>query len=195
MEVILGIDPGSNHMGYALLERRNKSLRTLATGVLSLKKSSGHFERLSLIFSTVEELIHCYKPALMAVEAPFYGKSIQSMLKLGRAQGAAIAAALHCGIPVSEYAPRRIKQAVTGRGAASKEQVQAMLRQMHLLPDDEKRLDASDALAVAFCHATRRRAPHEQTAPVLTKKSKSRKSRSNAWSDFLRKNPDRLKGA
>lgn len=192
MEVILGIDPGSQHMGYALLERRGRQLRTLDAGVLSLNKKAEHFERLAEIFRMVESLIMQFKPSVMAIEAPFYGKSVQSMLKLGRAQGTAIAAAIHCGIPVCEYAPRRIKQAVTGRGAASKEQVQAMLRQLHLLPDDEKRLDASDALAVAFCHATQRESGEHGTLPSEALARKKRRSRSGAWAAFLRQNPDRL---
>lgn len=192
MEVILGIDPGSQHMGYALLERRGRQLRTLDAGVLSLNKKTEHFERLTEIFRTVEALILRYKPAVLAIEAPFYGKSVQSMLKLGRAQGTAIAAAIHCGVPVCEYAPRRIKLAVTGRGAASKEQVQAMLRQMHLLPSDEQRLDASDALAVAFCHASQQDNSDRNTRPPKTLTRKSRKSRSGAWAAFIRQNPDRL---
>jgi crossover junction endodeoxyribonuclease RuvC len=192
MEVILGIDPGSHHMGYALLECRGAQLRTLDAGVLSLNKKTAHFERLAEIFRMVETLINKFKPSVMAIEAPFYGKSVQSMLKLGRAQGTAIAAAIRCGIPVCEYAPRLIKQAVTGRGAASKEQVQAMLRQMHLLPDDEKRMDASDALAVAFCHATRRESGGRLPLPSQTLTGKRRRSRSGAWAHFLRQNPDRL---
>lgn len=192
MEVILGIDPGSQHMGYALLERRGRQLRTLDAGVLSLNKKSEYFERLAEIFRTVEALIHQYKPSVLAIEAPFYGKSIQSMLKLGRAQGTAIAAAIRWGVPVCEYAPRRIKQAVTGRGAASKEQVQAMLRQMHLLPGDEKRLDASDALAVAFCHASQQDNRDRNTRPPQMVTRKSRKSRSGAWAAFIRQNPGRL---
>jgi len=188
MKIILGIDPGSNHMGYAVLKIEGKKYYLMVAGVLSLNKYDDYYKRLENIFSTVDRLISQYNPNVLAIESPFYGKNISSMLKLGRAQGAAIVAALRLGVPVYEYAPKRIKQSVTGRGGASKEQVQAMLRQMNLLGDDPVQFDASDALAVALCHA------FSQSSLMDKKKSISAKSKTKrpTWKTFISQNSDRV---
>lgn len=176
--IILGIDPGMTVMGYALLAG-DREARVLTMGVIELQKIKDQFERLTLIFKRIDQLIAEYRPLAVAVEAPFYGKNVQSMLKLGRAQGVAIAAALKNGLPVVEYLPRRVKQAVTGNGAASKEQVAAFLKLYLNFEVNTHYLDATDALAVALCHFLQR------DSPVLKKSSGS-------WKDFLQKNPDRM---
>lgn len=195
MAVILGIDPGSRYMGYALVQVNGRNLCTLHTGVLNLSKYPSHYDRLSRIAETVEQLIREFHPQALAIETPFYGRSVASMMKLGRAQGAAVLTALRLQVPVFEYAPRRVKQAVTGRGAASKEQVQAILRQLHLLQSSEARLDASDALAVAVCHAfscsSRQFQTETKSAPFVP--SSSSRRRSKGWEEFIRQNPDRLR--
>jgi crossover junction endodeoxyribonuclease RuvC len=171
------MDPGTNVMGYGVLAVRGHDLHLLQFGVFHLAKYSGHELKLKKIFERVSGIIEEFKPDEVAIEAPFYGKNIQSMLKLGRAQGVAMAAVLSRGIPIVEYAPKRVKQSVTGNGNASKEQVAKMLQSV--LPFDEtpKLLDATDALAVALCH--------HYSASGPTRKSKS-------WRSFLNDNPDRL---
>src|SRR6056297_2166518 len=150
--IILGIDPGTTIMGYGLINQSGKSPVLIHLGVIELYKIEGHYDRLKKIFDRVLQIIDEYQPDEMALEAPFYGKNVQSMLKLGRAQGVAMAAGLMHEIPIAEYAPRKIKVALTGTGTASKEQVASMLAK--LLDTDEKPefLDATDALAVAVCH-------------------------------------------
>ncbi|MCX7650044.1 MAG: crossover junction endodeoxyribonuclease RuvC [Flavobacteriales bacterium] len=191
MDVILGIDPGSLHMGYAILKGQGGQWKTQAVGVLELNKITDIYQRLAHIFNTVERLIKSHQPTALAIEAPYYGKSVPSMLKLGRAQGVAIAAAVQSGIPVFEYAPRRIKQSVTGRGAAGKEQVQAMLRHLGLLPPQEKRLDASDALAVALCHGLNQGL---LTSTKAVSRSPKKPKKQGSWADFVKNNPDRIQG-
>lgn len=134
--VIIGIDPGTNLMGYGILGVRNKKPVAIALGVIELSKFQSHYYRLGRIFERVTSLVETYLPDEMAIEAPFFGKNVQSMLKLGRAQGVAMAAAISRDVPIAEYEPRKIKQAITGSGAASKEQVREMLRRILNIPEE-----------------------------------------------------------
>lgn len=181
--VIIGIDPGTNLMGYGILGVNGKKPFMLAMGVLDLRKTGDPYTRLGRIYERVSSLAVQFCPDEMAIEAPFFGKNVQSMLKLGRAQGVAIAAAMSRCIPVAEYEPRKIKQAITGNGAASKEQVREMLRRILGIPakDLETTLDASDALAAALCHY------YESAKPVAA-------AGSGSWKDFIAKHPDKVKG-
>ncbi|PZX61460.1 crossover junction endodeoxyribonuclease RuvC [Hydrotalea sandarakina] len=149
---ILGVDPGSQLMGYALLEIQNNKPMLITMDVLSLTKYDDIYERLEKIHTKICSLISTYQPKMFAIEAPFFGKNVQSMLKLGRAQGVAIAAAMQYKIPVTEYSPKKVKQSITGNGNASKEQVWKMLQQILHIQEAPKYLDASDALSVALCH-------------------------------------------
>ena len=150
----MGIDPGTNVMGYGLIKATGNKAEMIAMGVIDLRKLSDPYIRLGRIFERVTGVIDEYLPDEMAIEAPFFGKNIQSMLKLGRAQGVAIAAAIHHSVPIHEYAPMKIKMAITGNGSASKEQVAGMLQRMLHLDEKEmpKFMDATDALAAAYCH-------------------------------------------
>jgi crossover junction endodeoxyribonuclease RuvC len=181
--IILGIDPGTNVTGYGVLGVYGKTLRMIAIGVLELGKVGDHYMRLSHIHAKITEIVAAYLPDEMAIEAPFFGKNVQSMLKLGRAQGVAIAAAIARQVPITEYEPRKIKMAITGNGAASKEQVCEMLRRMLDIPAEALRtkLDATDALAAALCHY------YESAKPAVAKGPKS-------WKDFIAKNPDKVSG-
>jgi crossover junction endodeoxyribonuclease RuvC len=182
--IILGIDPGTTILGYGLIEVQGKQMKLLALGVLRLDKIEDHHLKLQKIFERCIELIDGFHPDELAIEAPFFGKNVQSMLKLGRAQGVAIAAALSRKIPVMEYAPRKIKQSITGSGAASKEQVAAMLQRVLQIPDADmpEKLDATDGLAAAVCHF------YQSSSPLTAGKSYS------GWKSFLSANPDRLGG-
>lgn len=181
-KIIIGIDPGTNVMGYGLLGVKGKKPALIAMGVIKLSKFESHYLRLSRIYERVLGLVEQYLPDEMAIEAPFFGKNVQSMLKLGRAQGVAMAAALSRQVPIVEYEPRKIKMAITGNGAASKEQVQEMLRRIlnidksQLLPE----LDATDALGAALCHF------YESQRPQVEKGCKS-------WKEFIAKHPDKVK--
>ncbi len=177
-KVILGLDPGTSVMGYGLIKIEGPKIGLIQFGVIHLQKYSGHELKLKKIFERVLSLINDYHPDEVALEAPFFGKNVQSMLKLGRAQGVAMAAALSREIPITEYAPKKVKQSVTGNGNASKEQVAAMLKTILNFSQTPKLLDASDALAVAVCH-------HYQGGNEV----KSAKS----WKAFLTENPTRLK--
>ncbi|MCC6599521.1 MAG: crossover junction endodeoxyribonuclease RuvC [Crocinitomicaceae bacterium] len=179
----MGIDPGTTIMGYGIVLAKGKSLSLVAMGVLRLEKLDDHALKLHRIFERCIELIDGFHPDELAIEAPFFGKNVQSMLKLGRAQGVAIAAALSRNIPVVEYAPRKIKQAITGNGAASKEQVAAMLQQLLKISpmDIPAKLDATDGLAAAVCH-------FYQYNPALP----DAKSFSG-WKAFMKENPGRVK--
>ena len=152
--IIMGIDPGTIVMGYGIIEARGQEARLLALGVISLGKYEDHYLRLKRIFERVQGLIDEFHPDELAIEAPFFGKNVQSMLKLGRAQGVAMAAALTRDIPITEYVPMRIKQAITGHGAASKEQVAGMVQRYLKIPQEQmpRELDATDGLAAALCH-------------------------------------------
>ncbi len=181
-KIILGIDPGTLMMGFGLIEVTGNNLRLIEMNVLKLSAKKDAYQRLQLIYKKVCELVTEYKPDELAVEAPFFGKNIQSMLKLGRAQGVAIAAAMQSGLPVTEYSPRKIKQSITGNGNSDKLQVMKMLQRILNFSEDPKHLDATDALAVAVCH-------HFQNKSLLSSDNK----KINGWKDFLTKNPDRVK--
>ncbi|MBS1592280.1 MAG: crossover junction endodeoxyribonuclease RuvC [Bacteroidetes bacterium] len=181
-KIILGIDPGTQLMGYALLKIQGNTLQVLLMDVLKLTTHKDVYERLEKIHTKVCELIKLYQPNTFAIEAPFFGKNVQSMLKLGRAQGVAIAAAMQAGIDVTEYSPKKIKQSITGNGNADKEQVWKMLQQILLIEEKPQYFDATDALAVALCH-------HYQSSSPLAKLGKGFKG----WDDFIKKNPNRIK--
>jgi crossover junction endodeoxyribonuclease RuvC len=178
--IILGIDPGTNVTGYGVIKGSGTVPQLLALGSIDLSKLGDHYLKLKRIFDRTVELIEEYHPDELAIEAPFYGKNVQSMLKLGRAQGAAITAALSRSLPIFEYAPRKIKMSITGQGAASKEQVAAMLRNILKFKEEDIVLDATDGLAAALCH-------FYQTNNPVSEKSY------NSWKDFINKNPKRLK--
>lgn len=180
--VILGIDPGTLVMGYGVLIVEGKKPRFETMGVLKLKQQENHYLRLHHIFSHVIQLIESYLPDELAIEAPFFGKNVQSMLKLGRAQGVAIAAALSRDIPISEYAPLKIKMAITGNGQASKEQVAGMLQRILKIPEQNMpdQLDATDGLAAAFCHYL------ETDRPTIEKSY-------SGWKDYVAKNPSKIR--
>lgn len=178
--IILGIDPGTNLMGYGIVSSSGKQPNFVDMGVVDLKKEGDHYLKLRKIYSSTLELIERYLPDEVAIEAPFYGKNVQSMLKLGRAQGVAMAAVLSRSIPVVEYAPRKIKLSITSAGDASKEQVAAMLARMFNLKSIPGNLDATDGLAVAVCHF------YQQGKPVG-------KQGKNSWEDYIKKNPDRIR--
>ncbi len=181
-QIILGIDPGTMIMGYGIITVTNNKACLLELGVLKPGKIKDTYKRLQLIFNTVSGLITKYQPTDFAIEAPFFGKNVQSMLKLGRAQGVAIAAAMRHGLEVTEYSPKKVKQSVTGNGNAGKEQVMKMLQTLLLFKEDPKHMDATDALAVAMCH-------HLQAGSLLGKISKGAKG----WDEFIKKNPGRVK--
>ena len=169
-------------MGYGLIHVKGKEIRLISLGVLRLAKLNSHPDKLKKIFERVDQLISEYKPDEMAIEAPFFGKNVQSMLKLGRAQGVAIAAALNRNIPIEEYTPKKIKQSITGNGNASKEQVAAMLMRMLNFKEETKYLDATDGLAAAVCHYFQGGIGEHN------------KSKSGSWKSFIGENPDRIKG-
>jgi crossover junction endodeoxyribonuclease RuvC len=182
-KIILGIDPGTVVMGYGVIVINGTTISLLEMDVLKLGGKKDIYERLEMIHTTVCKIITIHKPHLFAIEAPFFGKNVQSMLKLGRAQGVAIAAAMQSNIPVTEYSPKKIKQSITGNGNADKQQVWKMLQRiLQLAESDIKYFDASDALAVALCH-------HYQTASPVQATAK----KSKGWGDFIAKNPGRVK--
>ncbi len=178
-KIIIGIDPGTRIMGYGIVVAQKSEPRFTAMGAISFNSTLDHYVRIGKIFDETINLIDKYKPDELAIEAPFYGKNIQSMLKLGRAQGAAISAALTRKIPIFEYAPRKIKMTITGQGAASKEQVAYFLKSTLRFEEIPKNLDATDGLAAALCHYYQKNVPD-------TKKSYG------SWKDFINKNPNKL---
>ena len=180
-KIILGIDPGTNILGYGIISVDSKGPHYVDMGVFDLRKIKDPFEKLANIFAGVTELIEEHHPDHLAVESPFYGKNAQVILKLGRAQGAALTAAVMKGIPVAEYAPRTAKIAICGNGAASKEQVCMMIQKTLKVELDPKHLDATDALAIALCH-------HYQMTNPLAKTGGR-----NDWEKFLADNPDRIR--
>ncbi len=188
-QIILGIDPGTLVMGYGLISVNKSNVSLIEMGVLQLSKHKDHSERLHLIFKKMESLIAIHNPAAVAIEAPFFGKNVQSMLKLGRAQGVAIAAAMMSGLHAVEYAPRKVKQSITGRGNATKEQVLKMLTHTLGIVEDVRFMDATDAVAVALCHHYQGRtaALKTETAP------KSVKKKTDSWASFITANPGRVK--
>jgi crossover junction endodeoxyribonuclease RuvC len=179
--IILGIDPGTTVLGYGLIHVKNGKISLLNFGIVQLHKLPSHPDKLKRILERLNGLIEEYKPDEMAIEAPFFGKNVQSMLKLGRAQGVAIAACLNHNIPFEEYAPRRIKQSITSNGNASKEQVAAMLQSLLKFDDMPKYLDATDGLAVAVCH-------------VFSKGvGEHNKSKGGGWKSFIKDQSHRVK--
>ena len=181
-KIILGIDPGTNLMGYGVIKVTDGKAEMITMGVIDLRKFADGYLKLGHIFERVTGIINAYLPDEMAIEAPFFGKNVQTMLKLGRAQGTAIAAAIHHGVPIHEYAPMKIKMAITGNGAASKEQVAGMLQRL-LKFDKEalnKFMDATDALGAAYCHYMQMNRPESQ-------------AHYKGWKDFVVKNSSRVK--
>ena len=181
-QIILGIDPGTNIMGYGVLRTDGKKAEMLALGVIDLRKFPDAYLKLGHIYERVCSIIEGYLPDCMAIEAPFFGKNIQSMLKLGRAQGVAIAAAIQRQVPITEYAPSKIKMAITGNGNAHKEQVADMLRRILSIPVEEmpKHLDATDALGAAYCHYLQMGRPEVEKG-------------ASSWKAYVQKNPDKVR--
>ncbi|MDE6207160.1 MAG: crossover junction endodeoxyribonuclease RuvC [Muribaculaceae bacterium] len=179
--IILGIDPGTVVMGYGIVGIYRGKPAMIAMGVIELAKLGDHYTRLGRIYERVSMLVDQYCPDELSIEAPFFGKNVQSMLKLGRAQGVAMAAALSRQVPITEYEPRSIKLAITGNGAASKEQVAEMLRRILNIPQESMnlKLDATDALAAALCHF------YESSKPAIARGPKS-------WKEFIARNPDKI---
>jgi crossover junction endodeoxyribonuclease RuvC len=178
-KIIMGIDPGTTIMGFGIIKIKGRELEFLQMNELLLKKYTDPFTKLKVIFESTLELIDTYHPDEIAIEAPFFGKNVQSMLKLGRAQGVAMAAGLSRQIPITEYLPKKIKMAITGNGNASKEQVAKMLQSTLGLKSLPRNLDATDGLAAAVCHF------YNAGSPSVTKKY-------GDWSSFLRQNEDRV---
>ncbi len=178
-KIILGVDPGTNVLGYGIIHTNGKLASLITLGVIKLEKLDDHTKKLKTIFERMVQIIDGYHPDEMSIEAPFYGKNVQSMLKLGRAQGVCMAAALHRGIPICEYSPRKIKQSVTGRGGASKEQVAAMLKNLLQFKGDDIPADATDGLAAAVCH-------HFNQSSVNTTRQYG------SWESYVKKNPKKL---
>ena len=177
-KIILGIDPGTNIMGYGIIKKSKNKILFLYLDVVLLNKISSHNLKLKKIFETTNNIIKMYSPDEIAIEAPFFGKNAQSMLKLGRAQGAAMVASSINNIPIIEYAPKKIKLAITGSGMSSKEQVAGMLIKMLNIDKKPKYLDATDGLAAAVCHAL-------QNKIVLNNKKET-------WAQFIKNNPNRV---
>ena len=188
--IILGIDPGTLIMGYSVIEVVKNAITIREMDVLKLSNSKDNYYRLQKIHQKVTELVENFKPGEFAIEAPFFGKNVQSMLKLGRAQGVAIAAAMERSIPVTEYSPKKVKQSITGNGNADKEQVWKMLQRITGLPDKPKYFDATDALAVAVCH-------HFGSKLLLPaaekKKTGIKKAPAQSWEQFIKANGQRVK--
>ena len=181
-KIIIGIDPGTLIMGYSIIRVQQHAIQLIQIDVLKLTSKQDNYQRLQLIHKKVVELLQQYGPDEFAIEAPFFGKNVQSMLKLGRAQGVAIAAAINCGVPVTEYSPKKVKQSITGNGNAAKEQVMKMLQQILAFTEDPKHYDATDALAVAVCHYFQQKTALPGGGEKVT-----------GWKDFLAKNPGKVK--
>lgn len=182
--IILGIDPGTLVMGYSVIEACHNNFSVKEIDILKLSSRTDHYDRLKKIHQKITELVDKFSPDEFAIEAPFFGKNVQSMLKLGRAQGVAIAAAMGKDIPVTEYSPRKIKQAITGNGNANKEQVWQMLQRITKLPDKPKYFDATDALAVAICHSFGNKIPIQS--------NKEKKKTKAGWEAFAAANKHRV---
>ena len=177
-KIILGLDPGTNIMGFGLIEIQNDNIKLIQYGIINLKKYQDHSEKLQMIFENVNNLIRDYNPSAISIESPFFGKNVQSMLKLGRAQGVAMVAGKINGIKISEYAPRKIKKSVTGNGNASKEQLSEIIKKTLNIKDQiNKKLDASDALGAALCH--------------YYQKSNNESPR-KSWKKFIQANPGKI---
>lgn len=190
-KTILGIDPGTRIMGYGLIRAEGQKFSHIEMGVLNLIKTEDPLVRLEKIHEEVVRIIDAFSPDCMSIETPFYGKNVQSLIKLGRAQGVAIAAAMSKGVQVYEYAPLKIKQSLTGNGNASKEQVCAMVfRVLGMQADQPRFLDATDAMAAAICHGIHSK--FSLTGPTVSKKIPASKSKKGNWADFLQNHPERL---
>jgi crossover junction endodeoxyribonuclease RuvC len=181
-KIILGIDPGTLVMGFGVIEVSAKGVTLIMMDVLKLSSLKDAYQRLQIIHQKVAELLKDHVPNELAIEAPFFGKNVQSMLKLGRAQGVAIAAAMQAGVPVTEYSPRKIKQSITGNGNADKLQVLKMLQRILVFDESPRYFDATDAIAVAVCHHFQGNTSVDQTSKRL-----------NGWKDYLVQNPGRIK--
>ena len=178
-KVIMGIDPGTNIMGFGIIKVVNNTVEILELNELNISKEKDHYIKLSLIFKRTSELIQEYAPDEIAIEAPFYGKNVQSMLKLGRAQGVAMAAGLNLEIPITEYSPKKIKLSITGNGNACKEQVAKMLQDMLKIKTLPKKLDSTDGLAAAVCH-------------YFNYNNKTNEKKYSGWQSYINKNPDKV---
>jgi len=177
--IIMGFDPGTNISGYGIISVSENNPKLLTLGIIDLRRNKDPYLKLQTIFKETLSLIDEFHPDELAIEAPFYGKNVQSMLKLGRAQGVAMAAALYRSVPIFEYAPRKIKMAITGQGGASKEQVAGMLQSLLQVKPLPKQQDATDGLAAAMCHFYQGKGLEHQKG-------------SKSWKDFINKNPDRV---
>jgi crossover junction endodeoxyribonuclease RuvC len=186
-KVIIGVDPGTQVTGYGVIMVRSQQISLIQYGVIHLSKYSTHELKLKKIFERITQLIDEYLPDEMAIEDPFFGKNAQSMLKLGRAQGVAMAAALSRSIPIVEYSPKKIKQSVTGNGNATKEQVAYMLESILKMELSREFMDATDGIAIAICHH------YHASSPASIAAGSSKKSKKGGWGAFLNENPDRLK--
>ncbi len=185
-KIILGVDPGMIIMGYSIIEIRSNAITVKEIDVLKLPAKRDNYHRLQLIHERILQLVADYSPNEFAIEAPFFGKNVQSMLKLGRAQGVAIAAAMGQSIPVSEYSPKKVKQSITGNGNADKEQVWQMLQRIAVIADKPKYFDATDALAVAICHHFMAQRPY------ATKTTSAKRNTKAGWEGFIQQNPGRV---
>tara|TARA_B100000242_G_C43051576_1_gene491330 strand:+ start:3624 stop:4175 length:552 start_codon:yes stop_codon:yes gene_type:complete len=179
-KIILGIDPGTNVMGYGIISINGEKVKLIDFSDFSLKKLDNHYLKLRNIFSSLTKIIDKYNPDEIAIEAPFFGKNVQSMLKLGRAQGVAMAAGLMKEIPITEYSPKKIKMAITGNGNASKEQVAKMLQSILKFKEIPKNLDSTDGLAVAMCHF------------YNSKKISSLGTKFSSWDSYVKNNPEKI---
>lgn len=184
-KIILGVDPGTQVLGYGVISIKNHQIELIQYGVIKLNKYTTHELKLKKIFERLSQLIEDYLPDEMAIEDPFYGKNAQSMLKLGRAQGVAMAAALTRDIPIVEYSPKKVKQSVTGNGNASKEQVAFMLEKILQVELSREFMDATDGIAIAICHH------YHANSPASS--STSKKQKKGGWGAFVSENPDRVK--
>ncbi|NUM31156.1 MAG: crossover junction endodeoxyribonuclease RuvC [Bacteroidetes bacterium] len=181
-KIVLGFDPGTQIMGYGVIGITGKNFEMITLGIINLKGLDNHALKLSKIHERSLSIIDMYKPDEVALEEPFFGKNVQSMLKLGRAQGVAMAAALHRGLPIFEYSPKKVKQSITGNGNASKEQVAGMLKSLLKFSELPKYLDATDAVAVALCHCFKAANGDKDFSPKY-----------NDWNTFVKENESRIK--
>lgn len=194
----MGIDPGTNYTGYGVLEVDGRTVRAVVMGEIDLHKIADPYAKLQYIFKSVSRLVAEYQPREVALESPFFGQNVQSMLKLGRAQGVAMAAALSQEVDVFEYAPSRIKQAVVGLGSASKEQIAGVVMKTLHIEEAPKKLDATDGMAVALCHYYSISSPINRALGGMKVKGlggdkKARKRGTQSWEQFLRENPERVR--
>jgi len=191
-KIILGIDPGTLIMGYGLILCTGHRVSLIEMGVLKMPANKDAYHRLQMIYKKISELIHLHQPHDFAIEAPFFGKNVQSMLKLGRAQGVAIATAMNAGIPVSEYSPKKVKQSITGNGNSEKEQVWKMLQNILNLDQEIAAYDASDALAVAVCHFFQHKLSDHMTDKT-SQPGRNTGKKISGWEAFIRENPGKVR--